>query len=171
MNFGKFAIWFFENDGGGGQRPFGTFLKIHPFWRCRASLSFTNASHLRRYLKCTVESHKCNQCDFASSRADGLRMHLKRHCGEKSNNCNQCYFASSQVSNLMIRLKTQRGGTHCGDNPFQHILIVIGVVITWFLTAFWESIWNCTSTHCRETVSTYFNWDCMVWRYKVLRKY
>ena len=24
--------------GGGGQRPFGTFLKIHPFWRRRLSL-------------------------------------------------------------------------------------------------------------------------------------
>ena len=24
--------------GGGNQRPFGTFPKIHPFWRCEASL-------------------------------------------------------------------------------------------------------------------------------------
>ena len=24
---------------GGDQRPFGTFPKIHPFWRCGASLS------------------------------------------------------------------------------------------------------------------------------------
>ena len=39
MNFGeKFAIWFSENEGGGDQRPFGTFPKIHPFWRRSASL-------------------------------------------------------------------------------------------------------------------------------------
>ena len=25
--------------GEGGQRPFGTFPKIHPFWRCGTSLS------------------------------------------------------------------------------------------------------------------------------------
>ena len=148
---------------------------------------FTNASYLRKHLKCTVESHKCNQCDYASSGADSLRMHLKRHREDKSNTCNQCYFASSQVGNLMIHLKTQRGGnpnncnrrdftpiksgnlrshlkipqrhiaarslfitwfpttfwentaTHFRDKPFQHILIVIGVVITWFLPACWES--------------------------------
>ena len=33
----KFAIWFSENEGG-GQRPFGTFPKINPFWRRRLSL-------------------------------------------------------------------------------------------------------------------------------------
>ena len=37
-NSEKFATWFSENEGG-GQRPFGTFPKIHPFWRCGASLS------------------------------------------------------------------------------------------------------------------------------------
>ena len=35
----KSAIWFSENEGG-GQRPFGTFPKIHPFWRRRLSLTF-----------------------------------------------------------------------------------------------------------------------------------
>ena len=28
----KSATWFSENEGGGGQRPFGIFPKIHPIW-------------------------------------------------------------------------------------------------------------------------------------------
>ena len=40
------------------------------------------------------KSKKCNQCDYATSRAASLRTHLKTHSGEKSNKCNQCDFAS-----------------------------------------------------------------------------
>ena len=29
------------------------------------------------------KSNKCNQCDYASSRADHLRTHLNTHRGEK----------------------------------------------------------------------------------------
>ena len=67
--------------------------------------------------KCTLETHcgekwnKCNQCDFASSKADDLRRHLKSHSGEKSNKCNQCDYASSQAGGLKIHLKM-----HCGEN-------------------------------------------------------
>ena len=42
-----------------------------------------------------LESNKCNQCDYASSQAGNLRIHLKTHSGEKSNICNQCDYASS----------------------------------------------------------------------------
>ena len=58
------------------------------------------------------KSNKCNQCDFASSRADVLRTHLKTHSGEigeKSNKCNLCDYASSQASSLMRHLKTHTG--------------------------------------------------------------
>ena len=35
----KIATQLSENEGGaGGQRPFGTFPKIHPFWKGNASL-------------------------------------------------------------------------------------------------------------------------------------
>ena len=30
--------------GGGGQRPFGTFPKIHPFWKGQASLTLNDVS-------------------------------------------------------------------------------------------------------------------------------
>ena len=52
---------------------------------------------------------KCNQCDFASSRAGNLRTHLKTHSWEKPNKYNQCDYASSQASNLRTHLKTHSG--------------------------------------------------------------
>ena len=55
------------------------------------------------------KSNKCNQCDFASSRAGDLRRHLKTHIGEKSNKCNQCDFASTQAGDLRRHLKTHSG--------------------------------------------------------------
>ena len=44
--------------------------------------------------------NKCNQCDFASSRAGDLGRHLETHRGEKSNKCNQCDYASSQAGHM-----------------------------------------------------------------------
>ena len=53
--------------------------------------------------------NKCNQCDYASSRADHLRQHLKTHSVEKPNKCDQCDFSSFEVGNLMQHLKTHSG--------------------------------------------------------------
>ena len=79
--------------------------------------------------------YKCNQCNYASSRADHLTMNLKRHSGEtsklvcnylssqvcslrthlkihigkKSNNCNQCDYSSFLEEDLRKHLKTFRG--------------------------------------------------------------
>ena len=47
------------------------------------------------------KSNKCNQCDYAFSRAGNLRQHLKTHSGEKSNKCDQCDNASSHAGDLM----------------------------------------------------------------------
>ena len=55
------------------------------------------------------KSNKCNQCDYASSRADSLRTHFKIHSGEKSNKCSQCHYASSDVGNLRRHLRTHSG--------------------------------------------------------------
>ena len=34
------------------------------------------------FAKSEEKSNKCNQCDFASTRAGNLRTHLKTHSGE-----------------------------------------------------------------------------------------
>ena len=39
MNFKKNPQHDFPKMRGGGQRPFGTFAKIHPFWKGQASLT------------------------------------------------------------------------------------------------------------------------------------
>ena len=76
------------------------------------------ASSNARYLGIHLKIHsgekpnKCNQCDYASSRAGHLRKHLKMHTGEKSNKCNQCDFASLYAGNLRKHLKT-----HSGEKP------------------------------------------------------
>ena len=53
--------------------------------------------------------NKCNDCDYASCRADDLKTHLKMHIWEKSNNCSQCKFASSHECNLRKPLRTHSG--------------------------------------------------------------
>ena len=62
-------------------------------------LASSYASHLRTHLKTHRggKSHECNQCDYASSRAD-------RHSREKSFICNLCGYTSSQASHLRRRL-------------------------------------------------------------------
>ena len=47
----------------------------------------------------------CNQCNYASSQANDLKKHLKRHRGEKSSKCNQCDCAYAQTGNSKIHLK------------------------------------------------------------------
>ena len=58
-----------------------------------------------------IKSNKCNQCEYATSHASALKIHLITHSGEKSNNCNQCDYASSFASNLNLRvhMKKHRG--------------------------------------------------------------
>ena len=67
--------------------------------------------HVNEKIK-VIKSNKCNQCDFAASRAGALRSHMKTHSGEKSNKCNQCDYASSQAGDLRRHLKT-----HTGEKP------------------------------------------------------
>ena len=52
---------------------------------------------------------KCDQCDYASTRAGDLRRHLKTHNGEKPNKCNLCDHASSHPGNLRTHLKIHSG--------------------------------------------------------------
>ena len=72
-------------------------------------LKDANVEILKKITDNVIKSHKCNQCEYASSHAGNLRQHLKTHSGEKSNKCNQCDFATSQAGNLRTHLKTHSG--------------------------------------------------------------
>ena len=47
-----------------------------------------------------IKPNKCNQCDYAFSRAGNFRSHFKTHTGEKSKKCNQCDYTSSRADSL-----------------------------------------------------------------------
>ena len=83
-----------------------------------------------------LKPKKCNLCDFASSRANNLRAHLKTHTGEKSNKCNQCDYASSRAGNLMkhIKIHVVKSQTNAA-NVIMHPL----------MQAIWDNIWKCTA--------------------------
>ena len=72
-------------------------------------LKGANVKILRKTADNVVKSNKCNQCDYASSRAGHLRQHLETHSGEKSNKCNQCDFASFRAGDLGRHLKIHSG--------------------------------------------------------------
>ena len=46
-----------------------------------------------------IKSHKCNQCDYASSRAGNLRTHLKTHSGEISLDLYRLFVCDIEKSN------------------------------------------------------------------------
>ena len=52
MNFRKKLQYNFLKNEGGGQLPFGTFPKIHPFWKGKASLTTMMKSILSRVHGC-----------------------------------------------------------------------------------------------------------------------
>ena len=97
-------------------------LRRH-IWKRTVDNSQTNASNVNMHLLmqaiwgdiwkrtmqpmclCPFPLQKCNLCDFASSRANNLRAHLKTHTGEKSNKCSQCDYASSRSGNSMTHFK------------------------------------------------------------------
>ena len=109
----------------------------------------TLRTHLKRYSG--EKSNKCNQCDFASSRAGDLRRHLKTHIGEKSNKCNQCDFASTQAGDLRRHLKT-----HSGEKSSKCNLLRQGPRLTW--VGDWRTWLNqlCLFS-CRQFENTFEN--------------
>ena len=63
-------------------------------------LKDANVAILKKRTGNFIKSNKCNQCDYASSRAGDLRQHLKTHSGDKGNKCTPCDYASSHAGKL-----------------------------------------------------------------------
>ena len=80
----------------------------HKYNQCNYVSSHTGVFQITSRLVDRFMPNKCNDCDYASCRADDLKTHLKMHIGEKSN-CSQCKFASSHECNLRKPLRTHSG--------------------------------------------------------------
>ena len=71
------------------------------------------------------KSHKCSQCDYASSEAGHFRLHLNIHICAQSNKCNQCDYSSTQVSHLRTYIsleESQRTATNVTLHLFMKLL-------------------------------------------------
>ena len=84
-------------------------IRSHKCNQCNYASSYKG--HLRNNLKTHSgeKSNKCNQCDFTCSDPRSFWKHFKTHNGEKLNKCNQCDYASSQAGNFRKHLKTHSG--------------------------------------------------------------
>ena len=67
---------------------------------------------------------KCSRCDC--SHACSLRKHLKTHTGEKTNKCNQCDYASSCGDVLRIHLKKKTPWNQVNQVPTVWLCIPSG---------------------------------------------
>ena len=66
------------------------------------------------------KSNKCNLCDFASTRTDHLRTHMKTHSGEKPNKCHLCEYSCIEPGTLWAHIKT-----HNGENLTNAINVIL----------------------------------------------
>ena len=83
-------------------------LILQCIWKKKSTKCFSHEDSSANTQSTTVEwrnAKKCNQCEYAFSRAGNLRRPLKKYNGEKSNKCNLCDFASSRSCHLRTHLK------------------------------------------------------------------
>ena len=63
-------------------------------------------------LQDAIKSHSCNQCQYSSTRAYSLKVHMRKHSGEKPFKCNQCDYPCTSAGSLKRHIRI-----HSGENP------------------------------------------------------
>ena len=97
-------------------RPFEDHLKTHSGEKLNKCDQCEYASYHAHGLKVHMvthsreKPHKCSQCEYTTSLLTSLRRHMKIHMGGvKIHKCNQCEYASYQTGNLRLHSRNQSG--------------------------------------------------------------
>ena len=76
-------------------------------WWGQPNVTNETSGTANRLIHSGEKLNKCDHCNYSSSRADHLRMHMKIHSGERLNACSQqCEFSSSRADKLTRHLRT-----------------------------------------------------------------
>ena len=74
--------------------------------KCKNKISHTNS---------TIEKkHKCNECQYSSSKLSHLKAHIRIHTSEKPYPCDICHLSFKEKSNL-----TKHYIIHSGEKPYE----------------------------------------------------
>ena len=66
--------------------------------------------------------NKCNQCEYASVRANNVKAHMNTHSGEKPYKCNQCDYSSSYARALRCHLKMHINSNNVTMHPHRQLI-------------------------------------------------
>ena len=78
-----------------------------------------------------MKSHRCSQCDYASSDADVVRSHVIAQSGEKSQNCNKCEYLVSHANTLKVHMKVHPGENDVKCKCLGTLVMALRVTRVW----------------------------------------
>ena len=127
MYSGKKAQHDFPKMRGGDQRPFGTFPKIHHFWRCHPSLIFITSSIMMIIIVTSSSYHQCDQYHQPGDNRPAFRR-LPFKIGLSTDPCcslSCCHhsldpWAGGGVRSFWSKTQTQTHATHTHKHKHTH---------------------------------------------------
>ena len=83
--------------------------KPHKYTQCNFASSY--ASQLRVHIKThsLQKPNKCEWCDYSTTTSSNLTRHLLTHSGEKPHHCKECGSSFSQAETLKVHRRTHSG--------------------------------------------------------------